>query len=477
MAEKSSFFDSINADRVYYAADWASHMAEYFTNGIFNNGLRVVANNDMSISVQLGAANINGYKYKLDTNPKIIEVANADGILNRIDNIVIRLDIPNRQVTAEIVPGTFAENAIAPGLIRGTSVYEIRIAKINIPAGTTAITTDLIEDTRFDNNDCGNVICAVQTPNFTDILSQYEALWETLINKETEDFEAWFNEKTENFNNWFEKIKNKLSGDIASKLQLELDNLQVVIKAISSKNAGSHNAIYRGENITDLFYNGTLSQQIAAETFDDIFIGDYIVGQISGRKYLVADINYRLHTGDTECATPHILMIPEKVMGTSWDRMNTSNTTVGGYTGSLLYTSGLEEVKQEIKNDFGLSHILTHRNYLSNEVTDGRESDGGWYDSDIELMNETMVHGCNIYKNYKIDNLRTESYGIDTSQLSLFKHRHDLIIGFDSEGYRQPYWLRDVVSSTSFAGIYDNGIAKCFGASSGRYTRPAFLIY
>lgn len=234
MAEKSSFFDSINADRVYYAADWASHMAEYFTNGIFNNGLKVVPNDDMSISVQLGSANINGYKYKLDTNPKVINVANADGILNRIDNIVIRLDIPNRQVTAEIVQGNFAENAVAPALTRGTSIYDLRIAKISIPAGTTAITEALITDCRFNDSDCGNVICAVQNPDFTNVLNQYEALWNSLIEKETEDFEKWFEEKNKNFDDWFEEIKGKLSEDIAGSLQLQLDNLKsLVMEAIS----------------------------------------------------------------------------------------------------------------------------------------------------------------------------------------------------------------------------------------------------
>lgn len=207
MAEKSSFFDSVNADRVYYAADWASHMAEYFTNGIFNNGLKVVANNDMSVSIQLGAANVNGYKYKLDTSPKVIDVANADGILNRIDNIVIRLDIPNRQVTVEIVQGNFSENAVAPALTRGTSVYDLRIAKISIPAGTTAITQNLITDCRFNSNDCGNVICAVQSPDFTDILNQYEALWDSLIT-----------EKVGSFEQWFEEIKDRLDRDTAGHL-------------------------------------------------------------------------------------------------------------------------------------------------------------------------------------------------------------------------------------------------------------------
>ena len=112
-------------------------------------------------------------------------------------------------------------------------------------------------------------------------------------------------------------------------------------EVLNRQNAGFHNSIYRGKDITDLFYDGTLSTQIANGTFDDIFIGDYIIGRNSGRKYLVADINYRLHCGDTECTTPHVLMIPEKTMGN--EKMNDSNVTTGAYIGSKMYTTYLNK--------------------------------------------------------------------------------------------------------------------------------------
>lgn len=500
MAEKSSFFDSIKRDRVYYAADFASHMAEYFTNGIFNNGLKVVSNNDMSISIQLGSANINGYKYKLDTKPKVIEVANADGILNRIDNIVIRLDIPNRQITAEIIKGDFAENAIAPVLSRGASVYDLRIAKINIPAGTTAITTDLIEDTRFNSSDCGNVICAVQTPNFTDVLDQYTALWNKLIEIETRDFEIWFQE-----------IKNQLSTDAAGNLQTQLNNIKQMLKIseleelekinnsdillifdvtnnqnkkvkvenllhyLVPTNGGAHNSIYRGKDITNLFYDGTLSKQIEAGTFDDIFIGDYIIGKTSGRKYLVADINYRLYMGDASCTKPHVLMIPERTMGAA--QMNETKVTTGAYISSAMYTTNLAKYKSIIKNDFEEAHILKHRNYLQNIVTSENDNLGNWYDSDIELMNETMIYGRNILKNNSNNSHNMpDNNTIDNSQLSLFRLRHDSIVAFDDSGYRDWYWLRDVVSSTKFALVGFTGNAIDGIASDVGGVRPAFLI-
>lgn len=247
----------------------------------------------------------------------------------------------------------------------------------------------------------------------------------------------------------------------------KFSNLKSIVVA---PNGAAHNAIFRGKDITDLFYNGTLSQQITAGTFDDIFIGDYIIGKTSGRKYLVADINYRLHCGDTECTKPHVLMIPERIMGTA--QMNDSHVTTGGYVGSKMYTTNLAQFKTVIQNDFGSGHILNHREVLTNAVTDGKSSGWAWYDSTIELMNESMVYGHNAWGSH-----HGYETGIDKSQLSLFKHKPDLIVTLNDAGSRYWYWLRDVVSSSNFAHVGDSGHAANFGAGNSGGVRPAFLIY
>lgn len=248
-----------------------------------------------------------------------------------------------------------------------------------------------------------------------------------------------------------------------------------LLSGIIPRNAGAHNAIYRGKNITDLFYDGTLSEQIEAGTFDDIYVGDYIIGKVSNRKYIVADINYRLHMGDTECTKPHILMIPERTMGN--EQMNTSNVTTGAYVGSAMYTTNLEKYKTIIKNDFGASHILKHRNAFTNAVTNGYASAGAWYDSEIDLMNESMVYGSPIFGNIMCGTNVPYSYTVDKSQLSLFRLRHDLTVAKNDAGDRYWYWLRDVVSASHFAGVSTDGHAHYNGASGSAGVRPAFLIY
>lgn len=269
-----------------------------------------------------------------------------------------------------------------------------------------------------------------------------------------------------------EQELNEKADELKNDYDAKFSDLKSIVVA---SNSGAHNSIYRGKDITDLFYDGTLSKQIAAGTFDDIFIGDYIIGKSSGRKYLVADLNYRLNMGDTECKTPHVLMIPERIMGTA--QMNESHVTTGAYVGSKMYTTNLEPFKTVIKNDFGTGHILKHRNHLQNAVTDNYESGGTWYDSDIELMNECMVYGSNIWHNILCGTNLPNNYEIDKSQLSLFRLRHDLTVARNDNGERYWYWLRSVVSSLYFASVSNGGSANCTGAASSGGVRPAFLIY
>lgn len=247
-----------------------------------------------------------------------------------------------------------------------------------------------------------------------------------------------------------------------------------LLKVIVPKNAGTHNGIYRGKDITDLFYDGTLSQQIAAGTFDDVFIGDYIIGKVSKRKYLVADINYRLNMGDTECKTPHILMIPERIMGTA--KMNDTNITTGTYVGSKMYIEYLMPFKEVIYNDFESEHIVSHRNLFANATTNGYESAGGWFHSNIELMNEIMVYGSNIFHNIQNGANLAYNYTMDKQQLSLFRLKPDLTVARNDAGERYWYWLRDVVSASNFAYVNYGGYANHGSASASVGVRPAFLI-
>ena len=234
---------------------------------------------------------------------------------------------------------------------------------------------------------------------------------------------------------------------------------------VVESNAGAHNAIYRGKNLGSTVTAAQYAA-IAAGTFDDLFIGDYWV--IGGVTYRIAAFDYYYNTGDTACTTHHVTLVPDSNMYTHC--MNDTNVTTGGYVGSKMYKEGLNQAKTTIQSAFGAAHILTHRNLLTNAVTEAYASAGSWYDSTVELMTEQNVYGGKVFGNISCGTALPYSYTVDKSQFPLFAHRPDLI------GNRAWYWLRDVVSAALFAYVSSGGNANCFSASSARGVRPAFSI-
>lgn len=229
--------------------------------------------------------------------------------------------------------------------------------------------------------------------------------------------------------------------------------------------AGAHNAVYRGKElgtaVTDAHWAA-----IAAGTFENMYIGDYwTIGDIT---YRIAAFDYYYKTGDTSCGTHHVTLVPDVRMYTHV--MNDTNVTTGAYVGSKMYAEGLTQAKDTINAAFGSSHILTHRQYLQNAVTNGYASAGSWYDSTVELMTEQNVYGCKIFGNMLNGTSMPNSYTMDMSQYPLFKFRPDMISN------RNWFWLRDVVSTTNFVLVNNTGIATNGNASNANGVRPAFSI-
>ena len=240
---------------------------------------------------------------------------------------------------------------------------------------------------------------------------------------------------------------------------------------LGNQNAGFHNSLYRGKKL-GTSVSAEQYAQISAGTFDDMFIGDY--WEINSVIWRIAAFDYWYNTGDTACETHHVVIVPDTCLVASC-KMNNSNITTGAYIGSDFYTgansnTGRATAQAAVNNAFGSAHILSHREYLMNAVTNGYESGQSIYDVKIELMNECMVYGSNIFHNVINGTNLPSNYTMSKSQLPLFQHRHDLI------GIRADWWLRDVVSSTHFAFVYGVGSASRNSASSAYGIRPAFAI-
>ena len=253
-----------------------------------------------------------------------------------------------------------------------------------------------------------------------------------------------------------------------------VEGTEAKIAPLLFNNAGAHNAIYRGKSLGSTVTTAQYAA-IKAGTFDDLYIGDYWT--IGGVNYRIAAFDYYLNSGDTSCTTHHVVIVPDTCLYNA-QMHNTSsgdheggaaNTTTGGYVGSDMYKSNLEQAKTTIKSAFS-GHVLKHRIYLTNAVANGRASGGAWCDSEVDLMCEQMVYGSGIFSPVSDGSNVPANYRVEKSQLPLFQHEPSRICN------RNNWWLRDVITASYFAVVYRGGNAYYNGASNSRGVRPAFCI-
>ena len=230
-------------------------------------------------------------------------------------------------------------------------------------------------------------------------------------------------------------------------------------------NAGSHNSIYRGNNLGSAVTEDQWNA-IQAGTFNDLYIGDYWT--INGVNWRIAAFDYFYNCGDTAFTKHHIVIVPDTHLYTH--KMNDTDITTGAYVGSKMYTEGLEQAKTTIQNAFGSEHVLSHRIYLSNAVSNGKASAGAWVDSIVDLMCEHMVYGCGIFSPVSDGSTIPDNNRVEKCQLPLFALNPQMISN------RVWYWLRDVISSAYFAVVNGYGSASYVTASGTSGVRPFFCI-
>lgn len=232
MGERSGFFPYVSGDAnsEYNSAWLAGFIASIIGNGTYDGELGVTADGStMSVTLPAGKAWINGYFYCNDA-PITLPIDNADGTLNRKDTIVLRWDVNARSITARVLKGTLASTATAPAIVRGAEQYDLKLAEISVPAGTTAITQSLITDTRLDNAVCGIVTGVVKQADTTGLYNQIQSDLANFKSGSEADFASWSTQQKSSFQTWFNGIKGILGTDEAGNL-LALINHKVEVSA------------------------------------------------------------------------------------------------------------------------------------------------------------------------------------------------------------------------------------------------------
>ena len=263
------------------------------------------------------------------------------------------------------------------------------------------------------------------------------------------------------------------------------------------------------KDITSYIADGTFYKRLNGtdgfELFEDIYVGDYIkmsraitcpdsTGGTVGSQYVtIAGLDTMMYNGEDGKYVNyhHAVMVPgQGFKGTQHfgiHAMNATNTTEGGYAGSVMDQSVLGAVVTEGSTDSGAtinqqlyaefgSHLKTTDELLSTSINatgvnrfgtaNGCSNNWGWSMRQAVLMSEVEVYGSAVWSSSGYDT------GSAKMQLPLFAHSRNAM-----NDRRSWYWLKDVASSAGFCSCDYYGGANYGGAGrSWYYVRPRFII-
>lgn len=300
MSVSSGFFNSLNGDRKYNAAQMSAIFDGLIIDGVFasiGTAFAVKAAGGLTVNVGVGKA---WFDHTWTVNDSILPMTapEAEVLLDRIDAVVLEVNGMEsvRENTIKFVKGNPSSAPSRPTLTNEGNVHQYPLCYIYRKYGTAVINqadiTPMVgtESTPF-------VTGILQTVNldellgkwqdeldrFTDARSQEVDDW---IAQEESDFTTWFDKmkadlqqeqtvldqwiasEQADFLSWYNQMKDQLSGDVAGNLQLEIDKEEVKRILLVGFDDGTKEFSDDGTVITSTSSDG----RTLTKTFSDGFL-------------------------------------------------------------------------------------------------------------------------------------------------------------------------------------------------------------
>lgn len=259
MSVSSGFFNSLNGDRKYNAAQMSAIFDGLIIDGVFasiGTAFAVKAAGGLTVNVGIGKA---WFDHTWTVNDSILPMTapEAEVLLDRIDAVVLEVNGTEsvRENTIKFVKGNPSSAPSRPTLTNEGNVHQYPLCYIYRKYGTAVINqadiTPMVgtESTPFVTGILQTISLDEllgkwqdELDRFTDARSKEVDDW---IVQEESDFTAWFNKmkadlqqeqtvldqwiasEQADFLAWYNQMKDQLSGDVAGNLQLEIDKEEV----------------------------------------------------------------------------------------------------------------------------------------------------------------------------------------------------------------------------------------------------------
>lgn len=147
---------------ITYDADDASGYLATRLSGVYSaeEDFSVTAQGGLSVQVSAGQAWVRPARFKgrsiIMEQPTTVVLTEADPVRSRIDRVVLRYDAAAKKTRLQVLEGVpNSAGPAAPAITRTELIYDLCLAEIKRPAGSTAVTAADIYDTRADETVCG----------------------------------------------------------------------------------------------------------------------------------------------------------------------------------------------------------------------------------------------------------------------------------------------------------------------------------
>lgn len=300
MSISSGFFNSLNGDRKYNAAQMSAIFDGLIIDGVFasiGTAFAVKAAGGLTVNVGIGKA---WFDHTWTVNDSILPMTapEAEVLLDRIDAVVLEVNGMEsvRNNTIKFVKGNPSSAPSRPTLTNEGNVHQYPLCYIYRKYGTAVINqadiTPMVgtESTPFVTGILQTISLDEllgkwqdELDRFTDARSKEVDDW---IAQEESDFTAWFNKmkadlqqeqtvldqwiasEQADFLAWYNQMKDQLSGDVAGNLQLEIDKEEVKRILLVGFEDGTKEFSDDGTVITSTASDG----RILTKTFSDGFL-------------------------------------------------------------------------------------------------------------------------------------------------------------------------------------------------------------
>ena len=300
MSVSSGFFNSLNGDRKYNAAQMSAIFDGLIIDGVFasiGTAFAVKAAGGLTVNVGIGKA---WFDHTWTVNDSILPMTapEAEVLLDRIDAVVLEVNGMEsvRENTIKFVKGNPSSAPSRPTLTNEGNVHQYPLCYIYRKYGTAVINqadiTPMVgtESTPFVTGILQTISLDEllgkwqdELDRFTDARSKEVDDW---IAQEESDFTAWFNKmkadlqqeqtvldqwiasEQADFLAWYNQMKDQLSGDVAGNLQLEIDKEEVKRILLVGFDDGTKEFSDDGTVITSTSSDG----RTLTKTFSDGFL-------------------------------------------------------------------------------------------------------------------------------------------------------------------------------------------------------------